>query len=157
MQAQILAPAAVLIVWSLVMLFWVAFVRFPAMAKLSRERKASGDKTSMAVAGGRGQDLEGRIPDRAVWPAHNFTHLMEQPTIFYPAVIILAIMGAGGGDVLAAWLYVALRIVHSVWQATINTIPVRMMLFFGATGALIWLAVRAIVQTLLHDPTALAI
>jgi hypothetical protein len=157
MQAQILAPAAVLIVWSLVMLFWVAFVRFPAMAKLSRERKVSGDKTSMAVAGGRGQDLEGRIPDRAVWPAHNFTHLMEQPTIFYPAVIILAIMGAGGGDVLAAWLYVALRIVHSVWQATNNTIPVRMMLFFGATGALIWLAVRAIVQTLLHDPTALAI
>ncbi len=31
---------------------------------------------------------------------------MEQPTIFYPAVIILAMMGADGIDVLLAWIYV---------------------------------------------------
>ncbi len=151
MQAQILAPAAVLIAWSIIMLFWVAFVRFPAMKRLGSE---SGAKPT-AGAGGRGQDLEGRVPDRAVWPAHNFTHLMEQPTIFYPAVIILAIMGASAGDVLAAWIYVGLRIVHSVWQALVNTIPVRMTLFFIATGALIWLAASAIIATLFHDPTAI--
>ena len=29
MQAQMLAPAAVLVVWSLVMLFWMAGTRFP--------------------------------------------------------------------------------------------------------------------------------
>ena len=157
MQAQILAPAAVLIVWSLVMLFWTAFVRFPAMAKLSRERKAAGDDTRMAKAGGRGQDLEGLIPDRAVWPAHNFTHLMEQPTIFYPAVIILAIMGAAAGDVLAAWLYVVLRVIHSIWQSTVNTIPVRLVLFFASTAALIYLAVRAVIETLFHNPGALPV
>lgn len=150
MQAQILAPAAMLIAWSIVMLFWVAFVRFPAMKRLAGE---NGERPT-ARAGGRGQDLEGRIPDRAVWPAHNFTHLMEQPTIFYPAVIILAIMGAGAGDVVAAWVYVALRIVHSIWQSLVNTIPVRMVLFFASTFALIWLAARAIIATLFHDPTA---
>ena len=155
MQAQILAPAAVLIVWSIVMLFWVAFVRFPAMAKLSRERKAAGDTTRMAGPGGRGQDLEGVLPARANWPAHNFTHLMEQPTIFYPTVVILAIMGAGAVDIVAAWFYVALRIVHSVWQATVNTIPVRLVLFFAATAALIWLAVRAVAATVFHDPGVL--
>ena len=157
MLAQMLAPAAVLIAWSIVMLFWVAFTRFPAMAKLSRERVAAGDGTRMAGAGARGQDLEGKIPDRAVWPAHNFTHLMEQPTIFYPAVIIVALMGAGAIDVVAAWVYVALRIVHSIWQATVNTIPVRLVLFFAATGALMWLTFRAIALTLFHDPSALPV
>ena len=157
MLAQMLAPAAVLIAWSIVMLFWVAFTRFPAMARLSKERKAAGDTTRMAAAGGRGQDLEGLIPDRAVWPAHNFTHLMEQPTIFYPAVVIVALMGAGGADVLAGWIYVAFRIVHSIWQATVNTIPVRLVLFFAATGALIWLAVRAVLLTVFHDPSALPV
>ena len=157
MLAQMLAPAAVLIAWSIVMLFWVAFTRFPAMAKLSKERKVSGDTTRMAGPGGRGQDLEGLIPDRAVWPAHNFTHLMEQPTVFYPAVVIVALMGASGADVLAGWIYVALRIVHSIWQSTVNTIPVRLVLFFAATAALIWLAVRAVMLTVFHDPSALPV
>ena len=153
MQAQILAPAAVLIAWSIVMLFWIAFVRFPAMKRLAKESGPS----PTGWRGGRGQDLEGRIPDRAVWPAHNYTHLMEQPTIFYPAIIILALVGAEAGDVLAAWLYIALRIVHSLWQATVNTLPVRMTLFFGATGALIYLAVRAVIATLFADPAVLAV
>ena len=34
-QAQMLAPAAVLVLWSLVMLGWTAATRFPAMAKLA--------------------------------------------------------------------------------------------------------------------------
>ena len=148
MQAQILAPAAVLIAWSIVMLFWIMFARFPAM-------KAMGGGVGKAKPGARGQDLEGRIPDRAVWPAHNFTHLMEQPTIFYPAVIILAIMGAAAGDVLAAWVYVALRIAHSIWQATVNKVSVRFLLFLLSSLALVYLAVRAVIATLFHDPAVL--
>ena len=33
--------------------------------------------------GTRGADLEGNMPDEAHWQAHNYEHLMEQPTIFY--------------------------------------------------------------------------
>ena len=149
MQAQILAPAAVLIAWSLVMLFWMAFTRFPAI------KRASGGGLGQAKPGGRGQDLEGVVPDKVNWKAHNYAHLMEQPTIFYPAVVILAIMGAGAGDVVAAWIYVALRIVHSIWQATVNVVMVRFLLFLGSTLALIWLAVRAVIATLFFDPGAL--
>ena len=157
MQAQILAPAAVLIAWSLVMVFWIAFARFPAIARKRRELTASGEAPPETVrrTGVRGQDLEGFIPDRANWPAHNFTHLMEQPTLFYAAVVILAIMGAGAGDVLAAWIYVVLRILHSIWQATVNRIPVRFALFMLSSFALIWLAVSAIIATLFHDPGVL--
>ncbi len=145
MQAQMLAPAAVLVLWSLVMLFWMAFTRLPAMKKL-------GGGLKDAKPGGRGQNLEGVIPDKVQWKAHNYAHLMEQPTIFYATALILAVMGAGALDVLLAWIYVALRIVHSVYQATVNVVKIRFLFFMLSTFALLVLAVRAVMATLLFDP-----
>jgi len=141
MQAQMLAPAAVLVCWSLIMLVWMAQVRFAAFAKVGVDLKTS-------KPGGRGQNLEGVLPDEVNWKAHNYGHLMEQPTIFYPTVVILALMGAGMIDVVLAWAYVGLRIAHSIWQATVNRIPVRLNLFGLSTLCLIALAVRALIATL---------
>lgn len=149
MQAQILAPAAVLIVWSLIVLFWMAGKRLPAM-------KQAGGGLGKAKPGGRGQDLEGVLPDRINWPSHNYAHLMEQPTLFYASVLILAIMGAAAIDVLLAWTYVAVRIIHSLWQILVNTIPLRFLLFMISTLALFVLALRAAYATLFHDPGVLA-
>ncbi|GAA4644039.1 MAPEG family protein [Pontixanthobacter gangjinensis] len=148
MQAQMLAPAAVLVLWSIVMLFWMAGTRLPAMKKL-------GSSVSESKPGGRGQDLEGVIPDSVQWKAHNYAHLMEQPTIFYPAVIILAMMGAGSLDVTLAWVYVALRIVHSIWQSTVNKVSVRFLIFLASSLALTILAVRAVIATLFANPGVL--
>lgn len=80
---------------------------------------------------------------------------MEQPTIFYPTVIMIAIMGASGFDVLLAWVYVGLRIVHSIWQATVNVVTIRFLIFALSTLALIVLAARAVMATLFFDPGAL--
>lgn len=147
MQAQMLAPAAVLVVWTLVMLFWTAGVRLPALKKAGIDLGAR--------PGGRGQDLEGVIDPKINWPSHNYSHLVEQPTVFYPTVVILAIMGAGAVDVTLAWAYVALRIAHSIWQATVNRVPVRFLLFITSTIALVVLAIRACMVTLFADPSAL--
>lgn len=136
MQAQILAPAAVLVLWSIVMLVWMAATRFPAMAK-------SGIDLSKGKPGGRGQNLEGVLPPEVNWKAHNYAHLMEQPTLFYAAVMILAIIGAGKVDVWFAWGYVALRIVHSVYQSTVNRVPVRFAIFALSTVCLVVLAIDA--------------
>ena len=142
MQAQVLAPAAALVLWSLIMLFWTAGTRLSAM-------KQAGGGLDKARPGGRGQDLEGVLPDNVNWKAHNYTHLLELPTLFYATVAILAIMGPVAHDVLFAWAYVALRIVHSIWQATVNTIPVRFTLFLLSTFCLILLALHAAKLTLL--------
>ncbi|MET0252245.1 MAG: MAPEG family protein [Novosphingobium sp.] len=141
MQAQILAPAAVLAGWSLIMLVWLGVSRGAAM-------RGAGKDLASLPPGGRGQDLEGVVEPRSQWKAHNYSHLMEQPTVFYVVVVILALTGAGALDVLLAWIYVALRIVHSLWQATVNRIPVRFALFLVSTACLMVLAVRAIVATL---------
>ncbi|RJY10185.1 MAPEG family protein [Aurantiacibacter aquimixticola] len=143
MQAAIITPALVLVLWSIVMLFWMAFTRFPAMKRMRAERGSSG-MVSSKRAGGRGQDLEGLIPDRVNWKSHNHTHLMEQPTLFYAVIAMLAILGPTADTVLAAWLYTVLRIVHSLWQALINTIPIRLMIFTAASLALLYLTVRAL-------------
>jgi len=149
MQAQILAPAAVLVVWTLIVLLWIIPARFGAVAKMA-------DRSVLPTkAGMRGNDLEGVLPDRANWPAHNHTHLHEQPTLFYAVVVILALMGPGATDVLLAWAYVALRIIHSLWQILVNNVPVRFLLFLASTMALISLAMRAVMATLFADPSAL--
>ncbi len=143
MQAQILAPAAVLVLWSLIMLIWTAVTRFPALSKI-------GTNIKNAAPGGRGQNLDGVLPDSVQWKSHNYMHLMEQPTIFYPTVVILALMGTSASDVAFAWGYVALRIIHSVWQATVNKLPVRFTLFIASTVCLIVLAIHAFQMTALH-------
>lgn len=143
MTNQILAPAAVLVLWSLIMLIWMALTRFPAIAKSGMDMKA-------VPPGGRGQNLDGVLPDKVQWKSHNYAHLMEQPTIFYATVVILAMTGAGTGmNLNLAWAYTGLRVLHSIWQATVNTIiPVRFGLFLASTICLVILAINAVRITL---------
>jgi MAPEG family len=138
MNMPILAPAAVLVAWSLLMLLWMAATRLPALAKLGHPPKP----------GGRGQDLDGVLPDQLQWKAHNYNHLMEQPTIFYALVMILALGGYEQLDVTLAWAYVGLRVIHSLWQAVVNTIPVRLSIFMLASIVLVVLTVRALMVVL---------
>jgi len=142
-QMTVLAPAAVLVLWSLVMLLWMSATRFVAFAKV-------GLKMSEAEPGSRYVDVEPTMPAKVNWKSHNYTHLMEQPTIFYAAVAILALAGEGAGvNASFAWAYVGIRVVHSIWQATINIIPVRIALFTLSTLCLWVLAINAVIATLL--------
>ena len=69
---------------------------------------------------------------------------MEQPTLFYAIGFALALVGKGGGwGLYLAWIYVGLRVVHSLVQATWNKIEVRFAVFFLSSLALIGLIVRA--------------
>lgn len=141
-QIPILAPAAVLVLWSLVVLLWMTATRFPAFAK-------AGLKMNEAEPGSRYVDVESMLPAKVNWKSHNYTHLMEQPTIFYAVVAVLALAGAGTGiNVTFAWAYVGIRVIHSIWQSTINIIPVRVALFTLSTLCLWVLAINAVRVTL---------
>lgn len=144
MQSQILAPAAALALWSMIVLVWVTVTRFAAISRLPKDQLRT-----LSKAGTRGPDLERALPDSANWKSHNYTHLMEQPTVFYAVVIILALAGAGSEiNTALAWSYTALRMVHSVWQATVNKLPVRMFLFTASSICLIALAINAVRATI---------
>ncbi len=146
MFSSILVPAAVLVMWSLVMLIWMAVTRFPSMAK-------SGMDLSKLKPGGRGDDLNGILPDKVMWKAHNYSHLMEQPTIFYATIFILYLSGQNQSLVMyLAWAYVVLRIIHSIWQATVNTVAVRFPIFLASTICLVALSSRALIGALNSTP-----
>ena len=142
MPESLLAPGAVLALWTLIMLGWVAATRFSAMSKAGVDLKA-------APPGGRGVDLENVLPPTINWKSHNYTHLLEQPTLFYAVIVFLHLSG-GSTDLTRglAWAYVVLRIVHSLWQATVNRVPVRFAIFALATFCLVALSVLAVIATL---------
>lgn len=142
MNSPILAPAAVLILWSMVILVWMAGTRLPAMSKIGMD-------LSKAPPGGRGVDIDPNVPPTVAWKSHNYAHLMEQPTLFYATVGILALAGAGAGlNTTLAWAYVGLRILHSLWQVLVNTIPIRFGLFLLSSICLFALAINAARATL---------
>lgn len=142
MSASLLAPGAVLALWTLIILLWVAVTRFRDMAR-------AGIDVRTAPPGGRGVDLEGALPPSTNWKSHNYTHLLEQPTLFYAVILFLHLSGGNTGLTRTlAWAYVVLRIVHSLWQATVNRIPVRFAIFLLSTACLLALSALAVIATL---------
>jgi hypothetical protein len=143
--SPLIAPVVALVAWSLVVMVWMAIAR-------GREFRRLGISRSSIPAGSRGADLEGRADPRAQWKAHNYTHLMEQPTIFYAITFALILMGFDHPiNVWLAWGYVILRILHSLVQGTINVVmPWRFGLFFLSSLCLLGLTVHAAAR-IIHD------
>lgn len=139
MTAAILQPVAVLLGWTCLMWVWMYATRIPAITSLPK------DPTPGADIGWTGGKLDAVLPPRIQWIAHNYNHLHEQPTLFYAVALALAVIGQGDGlNATLAWAYVILRIVHSVFQSTINRVPVRFALFVLASLPLFALVIHLI-------------
>ncbi len=139
----ILGPVAALALWSMVMWVWMYATRIPAMSRAKID--------AAKMVGGTGKGLDDVLPQDVQWKAHNYNHLMEQPTVFYAVALALAIGGMGGGlNAQIAWAYVALRIVHSLIQATVNRVMWRFGIFALASLALLALCVHAFIVFVLH-------
>jgi hypothetical protein len=142
--SPILAPVVALVAWTLVMLVWLAIARRTAFTKM-------GITWGTIPRGSRGVNLDGKAPDEAQWPSHNYNHLMEQPTIFYAIALTLALMDMGYGiNLWLAWGYVGLRVLHSIVQSTLNVVAIRFPIFALASLCLLGLTVHAGAR-ILHD------
>ncbi len=133
-DSQILQPVVVLLGWTMVMWLWMYATRIPAMSR------AGLDPNEARETG----VLDERLPQEVQWKAHNYNHLHEQPTVFYAIALLLALVGWGDGmNALLAWIYVGLRVIHSLVQATGNVVLVRFVLFALSSLVLIALIVHA--------------
>jgi hypothetical protein len=134
MHSPLLAPIVALVLWTFVMCAWLYATRIPAMRKL----RVVYDPRLLADA------FHNQLPPEVRWKADNYNHLMEQPTLFYAVALTLALLPADTGlNAGLAWAYVALRIAHSMVQATINVVIVRFLLFMAGTLVLLALSLRA--------------
>ena len=133
-HTAIVAPVIALVLWTHVVWAWMYATRIPAI------RKA---RLVLDPFAPRGEQMA-KLPPRVRWKADNYNHLMEQPTIFYAVALSLALLGQGDGTNLTlAWIYVGLRVVHSLVQTLVNKIEVRFSVFFLSSLVLIALSVNA--------------
>jgi hypothetical protein len=141
--SPILGPVVALVAWTLVMMVWMYAVRFPAMKRKGISLKGR--------IGSKGGALDGVVEDHVQWKAHNYNHLMEQPTLFYAVALSLAIMDRGDGiNLILAWSYVGFRVAHSLVQAITNVVRTRFLLFTAASVCLVGLTVHAAAFLLRH-------
>ena len=125
---QIFGPVVALAIWTMIMWAWMYATRIPAMSKAD----ISPDDAALTGA------LDKALPANVQSKAHNYNHLHEQPTVFYAVAIVLALVGQGDGlNALLAWIYVGLRVAHSLVQATANKVMVRFVLFAVSSLVLI--------------------
>jgi hypothetical protein len=130
----LLLPVLALVGWTFVLWFWMYATRIPAMQRA---------RIDMAELSRTGAPLV--LPPEIARVSDNYNHLHEQPTIFYAVALTAALAGATDvASVVLAWVYVVLRVVHSLVQATKNPIPIRFAIFTLASFALMALWVRTL-------------
>ena len=131
-MSHFLTPVLALILWSLIVWCIMYARRIPAM------QKAKIDPDSAKSPDG---DWKSKMPESVQYAAHNYNHLMEQPTIFYALMFYIALTG-GESSLMGylAWGYVLLRVLHSLVQISSNKVMVRFSLFALSTILLIVMA-----------------
>jgi hypothetical protein len=117
-DASILAPVFALAGWTGLVLLSIAFQRLRAgfAGTVSPREYALGESD--------------KVPAQVSLPNRNYMNLLELPVLFYAACIIQFVAQADAPHALAlAWLYVALRIVHSLIHVTYNHVMHRFAAF----------------------------
>jgi hypothetical protein len=131
---SILTPVLALIVLTLLVWIWMYATRIPAMNAAKIDPQNAQHPGSLDS-----------LPSSARRVADNYNHLMEQPTIFYALVFYIYLTGHPDQlYICLAWSYVALRVVHTLIQCTINRVMWRFTVFSLSTLVLMAMTVRAV-------------
>lgn len=130
-EASCLRAALALCGLTLVMTVAMYATRLPAMARLRVRPQLAAHARA----------LDSLLPSEVRRVSDNYNHLMEAPTVFYAAVLAVVLLGVADRTAARlAWMYVALRAVHSLVQSTCNVVELRFALF-----ALSWVVLGAII------------
>lgn len=134
MPSPILAPVIALVLWTFVMGVWLYATRIPALKK----HNVVYDPQRPS------EEFHAQLPAEVRWKADNHNNLLEQPTLFYAVALTLVFLDAGSGvNAGLAWVYVGLRVAHSLVQALINKVIIRFALFAAASLILLVMTIRA--------------
>lgn len=120
-----LAPVLALIMWTC--LIWILMYarRIPAM---------QASKADIELAKSPDGPWKEALPLKVQAAAHNYNHLLEQPTVFYALMFYLALTDCASNIILyLAWTYVVLRVLHSFIQVSAGRVVTRFSIFALST------------------------
>lgn len=86
------------------------------------------------------------LPDEIQAPANNLNNLLELPVIFYGLCLLNLIQQTTSDSLLnLAWLYVVLRVIHSLIQCSYNKVIHRFTVYF-LSSIVLWLMLAISIQ-----------
>lgn len=138
---QLVAAALALVILTSVVGARLLFTRVQEMRNKRIHPQAAATSVQMAA----------RLEN--VQAADNFRNLFEVPVLFYALVAVaLAAHHTPTWLVFGAWLYVLLRVVHSVIHCTYNKVMHRLSAFLAGFALLValWVALFASLPSLPH-------
>ena len=117
-QISILLPVLTLAFWTFIIFAIMAPARFYFL-RMKHPQTAAHTK-----------NLKGLLPPWTERVSDNYNHLFEQPVVFYAIALSIAVINNIEPLMIQlAWVYVALRVLHSIVQITFNFVPLRFTLF----------------------------
>jgi hypothetical protein len=126
-QEAIFGPVCALALWTLGVLFMTGFRRIGA--------GMAGRLPHGAFRLGESAD----VPDDVKIWNRNLINLLEVPLLFYVACLVFYVTRQVTAHVVTiAWIYVALRVAHSLIHLTFNRILPRLLIFAAGNVVLVW-------------------
>jgi hypothetical protein len=121
-------PTAIILpVIALVLLTAIVWIRL-YVERIRELRQRRIDPQALATAAFTAQTLQ------RVQASDNFKNLFEMPVLFYALCVVLTLAGhASSFFVMGAWLYVALRYIHSFIHLTYNRVIHRFAVYVLST------------------------
>ena len=125
-HVSILAPVFALAVWTFLVLTLIPVTRFRAGFK--REIRTDDFKFGESAT----------VPDYVRLPNRNYMNLLELPQLFYVLCLMFYVTNTASSTVVnMAWLFVALRVIHSAVHLTYNNVMHRLVAFASSIFVLI--------------------
>ena len=133
-REHILLPMLGMMVLTAIVWFVLYAKRIPAMRK-------AGIPAQAYTTPDRGLEI---LPDPVSYPAYNFKNLFELPVLFYALCLYLYVTAtADSADIIAAWVFLLFRVVHSAIHCTVNIVMARFLAYSAAALALWFMLGRA--------------
>jgi hypothetical protein len=83
------------------------------------------------------------IPEEVSYASNNLKNLFELPVIFYALCLYLYVSSQVDATyIMAAWVFLALRVVHSLVQCTVNIVMLRFAAYAVSSIALWFMVLR---------------
>jgi hypothetical protein len=131
----ILQPVFTLAAWTGFVLLQIPIARFRAAFR--REVAATDFKFGESPS----------VPQHVSIPNRNYMNLLELPVLFYLICLLLYVTDGATATMMAvAWIYLALRVLHSIIHLSYNHVIHRLTVFAVSNVVLIWLWVLAGLQ-----------
>lgn len=127
----IFGPVIALVAWTFIVLLLLPFRRF--RAGLAKQVRPSDFKYGESA----------NVPPEVSIPNRNYMNLLEAPVLFYVACLTAYTTHAVGHAFVAmAWMYVALRVLHSLVHLSYNNVVHRLTIFVGSNIVLVMMWTR---------------